>query len=127
MRTLLVARLNLLALLISGLVLIAPAESVADVGLFADCSAAMTTGGTAQQLLPANTSRRKVILQNVSVENIGFSLTRTTTTGNGTTPTLETFSLTPGMTWTSDPDQTPENAIWINAATTGSIMVCARR
>ena len=86
-------------------------------GTFTDRSGAITTGGTSQQVMAANTSRNYLILQNISAENLWFNFGVAAVTDS---PSLK---LEPGQTFVMEGTFIHVGAMNIIGATTGSKFV----
>lgn len=81
-------------------------------GALVDRSGTITAGGTAQVLCPANTTRRGILMENVSTSPLYVNLTGTASTGAGS------FKLDPGDYWESSNGSAGVAAISIFGATT---------
>lgn len=90
-------------------------------GSYIDRSGKVTTGGTSQLLMPANGSRRRLVIQNpvsaasqgiATAENlfIRFGANASTSAGNS-------IELLPGGSYDSDSGPTTTDAVFVNAAT----------
>jgi hypothetical protein len=84
-----------------------------------NCSASITTGGTAQ-LLQAATNRRYLLIQNVSAGSIGISFTTSTPVIGA----AGTITLTTGSSIERNSLAAPRNAIYVIGATTGQAITC---
>jgi hypothetical protein len=77
-----------------------------------DRSGTITTGGTAQVAMAANSTRKGVIVQNTSTGDLRISTT-------GTASSTAGIKLVAGAYWESPPGMVPSGAISIWGATTG--------
>jgi hypothetical protein len=85
-----------------------------------DASGTVTTGGTSQQVLPANTGRYYLMCQNpVSASEVLF-----VNFGSAASTTAGSYELAAGASLTFDSNFIPAGAVNVNAVTTGHRFVC---
>lgn len=83
-------------------------------GTLTNRSGTITVGGTAQQLMAANASRKYLFIQNLSTENMWINLTTTATTGQ---PSIK---LLPNGVFSMEGAFVSTESVSVIAATTGS-------
>lgn len=85
-------------------------------GIVKDASTTITSGGTAQVGLAANTGRKFLLIQNPTTasEDLWFSLT-----GTAAVDAAGSLSLAAGGAMSFEGDFVPSNAVSVIAATTG--------
>lgn len=97
---------------------VAPNTPQANRLMFTNCSGTITTGATAQQLLPQNNSRFYLYISNLSNANLYLGIDSTVNGNAG-------MILSPGVGYIfSVGTQVPLNAIWLYGATTGQQFGC---
>jgi hypothetical protein len=82
-------------------------------GTLTDRSGTITTGGTAQQLAAANTSRKYLLIQNTGNTDLWFNFTTTAVQGQ------PSFKLSPGASFVMEHSYVSTEAVSILGATTG--------
>lgn len=82
-------------------------------GTLTDRSGSITTGGTAQTLAAANSSRKYLLIQNVSTGDLWFNFTTTAVTDQ------PSFKLLPGQSFVMEDSFISTELISIIGATTG--------
>jgi hypothetical protein len=90
-------------------------------GVVVDRSGTVTTGGTPQQLMAANSNRMYLLIENptTATEPLYISLT-----GNAETGSVRSLSIAPGGTYErAAPAYVPTNAVSVTATTTGHAFV----
>ncbi len=99
-------------------------QSMSNAASAVDRSLTIAAGGTAQQLVSANASRRSIVIQNPpnvtgnpSSESIYVSFT-----GTAVVAAAGSFEIMPGETWSSAGGPAPSGAISVIASTTGHVI-----
>jgi hypothetical protein len=82
-------------------------------GAVTDHSGTITTGGTAQGLMPANATRKYLVIQNISGGDLWFNFTTTAVLNE------PSFKLTAGSSFTMEDAFVSNEALSIIGATTG--------